>query len=286
MEAESVNIISKDGTSLQGIIWNCSNPTAVICLVHGLGEHCERYAHLADFFNTNNISVFTYDQRGHGKSEGKRGHTPNYDILLDDVEELLKTAREAHNDLPIILYGHSFGGNLVANYALRRSTNEIAGVVISSPLLKLAKEPTAAQIKLIKFVSRIFPSLTRPNGLDVNDISTDPEIIKSYAGDPLVHDRISTKMFTEVYNSGYWAIENADRLKVPALVFHGSDDRITAAQGSEEFADKAGDLASFKLWEGMKHETHNDLKKDAVLMFIYEWISHTLNRRAIAHQLV
>lgn len=276
MESEITELISKDGTSLSCIFWDCPDPIGVVCLVHGLGEHYGRYEHVAEFFTSNKLAVFAYDQKGHGRSGGKRGHTSSYDLLLDDVEELLKTARAEYNDLPIILYGHSFGGNVVTNYLLRRSTDEIACGIISSPLFKLTKEPPEIQIKAAKFVSKIFPSFSQPNGLNVQDISTDPEAVKAYSEDPLVHDRISTRLFTVVYEAGFWAIENADRLKTPTLVFHGSDDNITSHQGSKEFVQKSNGSAVFKSWEGMKHETHNDLKKEEVIHHMYDWIVKTL----------
>lgn len=273
MESEIIQLLSKDGTPLHGIIWSCPNPKAIVCIVHGLGGHSGRYAHIAEYLTSNNLTVFAFDQRGHGLSGGKRGHTPSYDILLDDVEELLKEARVTHNDLPIFLYGHSFGGNVVANYALIRSTNELRGLIVSSPWLKLAKEPPAGQVKLARIVSKIFPSFTQPNGLDVEDISTDEIEVNAYSNDPLVHDKMSTKLFTEVYNAGLWAIKHADGLKNPMLVFHGSDDNITSPRGSEEFVEQAGSLAEFKLWENMKHETHYDLKKEEVISYMHQWIA-------------
>jgi alpha-beta hydrolase superfamily lysophospholipase len=273
MESETIQLLSKDGTPLHGIIWTCPNPKAIICIVHGLGEHSGRYSHVAEHFTSNDVAVFAYDQRGHGLSGGKRGHTPSYDILLDDVEELLKEARVTHNDLPIFLYGHSFGGNVVTNYALIRSTNELCGLIISSPWLKLGSEPPAGQVKMAKVVSKILPSLTQSNGLNVEDISTDESAVEAYSKDPLVHDKISTRLFTEVYNAGLWAIEYADGLKNPMLVFHGSDDNITSPSGSEEFVERAGSLAEFKLWENMKHETHNDLRKEEVISYMHQWVS-------------
>ena len=88
METEQFNLTAKDGMELKATSWSCPDPKAVICIVHGLGEHSGRYMHVADFFVQNNISVFAFDLRGHGKSQGNRGHTPSHEILLDDVEEI------------------------------------------------------------------------------------------------------------------------------------------------------------------------------------------------------
>ena len=96
-----------------------------------------RYEHFAAHFNEHDIGVFAVDLRGHGKSEGKRGHAPNYDLLLSDVEELIKAARVDFNDTPIVLYGHSMGGNLVASFILQNNMKELEAAVLSSPWLTL-----------------------------------------------------------------------------------------------------------------------------------------------------
>jgi len=272
MTSEEYSIIASDGKSLFGRSWQVSEPKAIICLVHGLGEHSGRYEHVADFFVKHNCSFFTFDLRGHGLSEGKRGHAASMDILLDDVEELMKYAREVHNDCPMFLYGHSLGGNIVTNFVLKQNTCELTGAVISSPWLKLAKEPPAWKISLAAYVSKIFPSFTQSNGLDIANLTSLDEVNQAYKNDPLVHDQISTRLFIKGYRSGIWALENADRLKVPVLMFHGSEDNITSQKSSQAFAEKVGDLASYKTWPGTRHEPHNDRDRDAVLARVHQFI--------------
>ena len=95
-------------------------PKAVVCLVHGLGEHSGRYAHVAAALNDAGYALLGFDLRGHGKSGGPRGHTPSYETLMDDIGRLLAEAAQRYPGQPQFLYGHSLGGNLVLNYALRR----------------------------------------------------------------------------------------------------------------------------------------------------------------------
>lgn len=270
---ENFTLTAKDGKSLYGGEWLVENPKAAICLVHGLGEHIGRYEHVAEFLNANQISFFTTDLRGHGQSEGKRGHTPSHDMLLDDVEELLMYARAEYNDLPLFLYGHSLGGNIVTNYVLKKNTNELAGAIISSPWLQLAFEPPSFQIKLAKFFSGIFPALTQPNGLDVAHLTNDEVVNQAYANDPLNHNKISTRLFTEAYHEGLWTLENTRKNKIPLLIYHGSEDQITSPEASKLFAERIGEQASYHQWKGIKHEPHNDVKKEEVLEMILAWVS-------------
>lgn len=275
-DVESFNLTAKDGTTLYGQEWSCETPSAVICLVHGLGEHIGRYQHVAAFFNTYHMSFLGMDLRGHGRSKGKRGHCPSYDSLLEDVEELLMYARAEHNDLPIFLYGHSLGGNVIANYVLRKNTNELKGAIISSPWLKLAEEPATWKIRLAAIMSRILPSFTQPNGLIIDYLTHDDTVNQAYVDDPLVHDKISVNMFTVCYREGFEALENAKRNKLPLLIFHGADDQITSPSASERFAKNAGGTVIYQCWKATQHEPHNDLKQKEVMSFMLKWMQATV----------
>lgn len=266
---------SSDGIQLYSQSWNVEKPKAVICLVHGMGEHSGRYAHVAKFFNENNYSVLSFDQRGHGKSGGKLGHTPSYDLLMEDITILLKQADSLYPGIPKFLYGHSMGGNLVLNYALRKKPG-VAGIISSSPWLKLAFEPPAFQVKLAKVVNGIFPAFTQSSKLDVTAISRDAAIVNAYKNDKLVHDKISSNMFLSVHQSGLWALEHAQEFSLPLLLFHGTADRLTSYKASHEFSQKVKSDITFKLWEGLYHEPHNEPEKQEVFVLIREWMERTL----------
>lgn len=127
-----------DLKSLDGIfyaqLWEPeSEPRAVVCLAHGYGEHSGRYAHVAAQMNEAGYAFLAFDLRGHGKSHGQRGHTPSYEHLLNDLALLFAEGarRFPAPRKPLFIYGHSMGGNLVLNYALRRQP-EIAGVIATS----------------------------------------------------------------------------------------------------------------------------------------------------------
>lgn len=271
MDHKEYQIKSSDGIQLYVQSWNTANPKAVVCIVHGMGEHSGRYAHVADFFNKNGYSVISYDQRGHGRSGGKRGHTPSYELLMEDISLLLKQADSTYAGIPKFLYGHSMGGNLVLNYALRKKPG-VSGVISSSPWLKLAFEPPAAKVKLAKIVNGIFPSLTQSSNLDVTAISRDTAVVNAYKNDKLVHDKISSNMFLSVHESGLWALEHAQEFSLPLLLFHGTADRLTSYKASEEFSKDVKGNVSFKLWQGFYHEPHNEPEKQEVLNMMRDWI--------------
>ncbi len=269
---ETFSIATKDNLTLFAQRFTVPTPDYVICLIHGMGEHSSRYKHVADFFNEHNISIYTMDLRGHGKSEGKRGHMPSYENMMSDVSLLIETARAENPNIPIFLYGHSMGGNLSLNYAIRKG-DEINGVIATSPYLKLAFEPPAWKIKMAKLVRNIFPSLPQSTGLDVNYLSKDKTTIEQYKNDPLVHDKITPSFFVEIENAGHFALQNAANIKVPALLIHGSDDKITDAFATETFAAHNPNKCTFKLYQGGYHELHNDIEKNDLLDKIFKFLS-------------
>lgn len=277
MNEEYFEIITRDGLTLHSKKWTVENPIACICIIHGFGEHLERYNHVAEFFNSISLNVYSYDLRGHGKSTGRRGHSKKYEFLMHDIEEILVTAREDFTDLPIFLMGHSFGGNQVANYMLRDQSKEITGVILSSPWLRLAFEPPASKVKLAKIMNNIFPGYRENTDMEVAHLSKDEKVVDAYSNDPLVHNQLSAGLFLSIYESGIWAIENASKMTVPTLVYHGAEDKIISHDGSKEFAENANDNVSFQSLKNVYHEPHNDIEKDGVFKMLGDWIKKLIS---------
>lgn len=265
-------LITKDKLKLRGKYWLPAHTKAVICMVHGLGDHMMRHAHVAEYLSENQVAVFLFDLRGHGVSGGKRGYIPSYDVLLDDVEAVLKKAKGLHSNLPLFLYGHSMGGNVVANYVLKRNTAGLAGVVISSPWFKLSFSPSAVKVALGTMMNKIYPAFTQPNEINANQLTHDPAVAKAYTEDPLVHHEISAGLFVAMFKGGEWAIKHAEAISIPALVMHGSEDPITSVAATKEFVGKVKGKITFKIWEGLRHETHNEAQRMEVIAYLKDWL--------------
>lgn len=249
---------------------------AVVVLIHGMGEHAKRYEDFViPHFTKNSIGVLSYDQFGHGKSEGKKGHNPGFEAVLDSVQEMLIKAKQVFGDKPIFLYGHSMGGNVVINYALRRK-NSLKGLIATSPFLRLAFEPPAWKMTLGKILQKITPAITMSNELEITDLSRDKNEVEKYKNDPLIHDQISSNYSIKFMETGEWAIANANQLKKPMLLLHGTGDKITSYKASEIFAKNANEQVELKLYEGAYHELHNDIIKNEVVNEMTTWIDRKI----------
>lgn len=277
MQHNEFNLQSGDGLRLYAQEWvPDEDMKGIVCVVHGLGEHSGRYAHFGEFLTTNAFVLNTFDLRGHGKSEGPRGHSPSLEVIYDDFSLFLEHARDLHPNQPIFLYGHSLGGMLVLDYAIREEPS-INAIISTSPILRPAFEPPAWKITLGRVMYRIMPTLAMSNELDRDALSRDPKVVEAYNADPLVHDRISSRLAIDMLDGGLWLLDNAHQLRIPTLLVHTSADKICSAPASQEFAQKAGDICTLKLWEGLYHEIHNEPEKEDVIKFTLAWIIEQLS---------
>lgn len=273
MNSESYHIYSAQGTQLFCHLWRPqSPPQAVLFIVHGLGEHHGRYAELARSFCNSKIAVFAFDHRGHGKSAGKRGHADGIDQLIEDTEHAMMKCRSIFLDLPIFIFGHSMGGQVVATFVNKLKSKELSGAIISSPWIKMKNPPPKWQVNLAKRLACLFPKLTMSNGLDPDHISSVKEEVEAYTGDPVIHDRISLSLFKSLYFNGLTLPDSAQAAKIPVLVAHGSADEITDPGASRSYAARLVEKANFKIWQNARHEPHHDAEKNAVIQHYIHWI--------------
>lgn len=272
MTTSELGFDAVDGTRLLGWVRKPDGePLGVIALVHGLGEHSGRYAHLTAFWAERGFASVGVDLRGHGRSEGARGHVPSYDVVMDDISRFLQRATAAVPNVPVVLYGHSMGGNLVLNYAIRRQP-ALAAIVATSPYLRLAFEPPAWRLAMARALRRVVPSLGQSTGLNTEALSRDPEVIARYLADPLVHSRITIGAFLAIHEAAESIVARGAELPAPTLVVHGSDDRITSVEGSRAFVAGSQGKAELHVVEGARHETHNEPDWKETAAFVIEWI--------------
>ncbi len=261
---------SKDQLKLHAVKWLVDQAKLNIVLVHGLGEHCARYAHVAKFFNSKAANVFALDLRGHGLSEGKRGCGPDLNSFLDDIDALVTEMKLEAPDLPWMMYAHSMGGNLSLNYVLRRKPDCMA-LVATSPWISLENDPSNALVMIANLMNKL-GGFTKSNDIDPTYISTDSIEVEKYKSDPLVHGRISSKAGMALYDAGQFLFNYKDEMPIPTLVVHAKKDKLTLASGSEQFANNNKESVTLRLWDEVYHEMHNDVKRDELFDYVWNWI--------------
>ncbi len=268
---QSKNINNPQGIALYSAHWAAKRPVAAIALVHGQGEHINRYHHFAKWFNDHQFSVVGIDLQGYGQSGGKRGHADSDEVLLDDIGVLLTEAKALYPSLPVYLYGHSMGGGLCLNYVARRQP-ALAGLIVTGPWVRLAFEAPALKVLVGRLLRRFMPALTLPTGLAAHFISRDPAVVKAYQNDPLVHDKLSAAAGIALLEAATYINAFDGTFEMPVLMMHGGDDKITSLAASKELAARAKGNITHKEWPGLYHEIHNEPSQNEVFAFTYDWI--------------
>ncbi|MBR7963611.1 lysophospholipase [Burkholderia vietnamiensis] len=267
-----------DGLELASYRWPAGDgtlpPRATIALVHGLAEHAGRYAALAARLNAAGIDVLAIDLRGHGQSPGKRAWVERFDDYLNDADALV--AEAARGNTPLFLMGHSMGGAIAALYAIERVPapgHALAGLVLSSPALAPGHDVPRWMLAMSRFISRVWPTFPAIR-IDAALLSRDPAVVAANRADPLVHHgAVPARTGAEILDAMARIERGRGTLRVPVLVYHGTDDKLTEPDGSRAFGAHVGSPdRTLTIFEGGFHETMNDLERDRVIDALIAWI--------------
>jgi alpha-beta hydrolase superfamily lysophospholipase len=266
-----------DGLRLHVREWPCEAARGTVLIVHGLGEHIERYAHVAEWLNRHHWRVIGYDQRGHGRSAGGRGALQSDVDLPRDLSAVIDAARAEHRG-PLVLLGHSMGGLVAAHFCAEgMSTGPAAwyrpvdGLVLSSPAFDLGL--SLPQKLLLGVLERVAPNLAVGSGLKPVGISRDPAVVKAYVDDPLVHDRITPRLLRFMLAGGDWVREHAANWSLQTLLMYAGADRIVNPAGSAEFAQAAPPATVTPIEFGpLFHEIFNEPERAEVLATLGAWL--------------
>ena len=277
METFEWNWKTSDGLQMYSKGWAPKGkPKGTICLVHGHGEHIGRYEHVAAALTEQGYALLGFDLRGHGKSGGPRGHLPSFEAFMMDIDRFLEETAGRYPGVPQFLYGHSLGGILVLNYALRRKPR-LAGVICTAASLRTALEEQKVKVVMARVMGALMPAMTIASGLDPKTLSCDPAVVQTYVSDPLVHDRMTLGFGKIMLTAIPWTFEHAGELQLPLLIMHGTKDMLGYPRGSQEFAGLAPkDKVTLKMWDGFYHEIHNEPGKAEVFKVMTDWLAARL----------
>ena len=270
-ESNAGSLQSADGTRLAYRAWATDGPI-VLAAIHGLGDHAGRYAHFAGGMAKHGVGTYAVDLRGHGKSAGARGHLDSWSQWTDDVSAFISHV-EAAAEVEVVPVGHSFGGAALLSAVLAGKVAKTRRFVVSSPALMLKVAAPAWKVKLGRLASGVAPRLALDNEVNPKTISRIPEVVEAYRTDPLVHSRISTRMFTEWETAAKDVLARAGQIKLPFLILAGTDDALIDPEGSRMLNRSAGEVSTLNLLHGRYHEPFNDRDSAEVFQLIADWLA-------------
>jgi len=253
-------------------------PKASLALIHGLGEHTGRYAHVGKGMTDAGYAMVGFDLRGHGKSGGARGHSPSLNIYMQDIRQFIDLMAQHYPELPHFLYGHSLGALLSLSYAIQYRAG-LKGVMVTGAALRSSLQEQKGKIVVAKLLGAFLPTMTIQSGLDPTTISRDPKVVDAYISDKLVHYSTSLGFGKAALSAIDLCFARAGEFTIPLLIMHGTADKLTYPSGSEDFArlvGNAGADVTLKLWDGLYHELHNEPEKAEVFKFMTGWLDNHL----------
>lgn len=250
----------------------------ILALVHGLGGHSGLYKNIIEHLLPQQYAVYGLDLRGHGQSPGQRGYINTWSEFRDDVRTFLKMIQQQQPQIPIFLFGHSMGGMIVLEYALRHpeEISALQGVIAVAPSIgEVGVSPV--RVLLGKMLSRLWPRFSLNTGLDITAGSRDPKIVATYTQDPLRHTRATARFSTEFFTTLAWINAHAEEWEAPLLILHGGADRVVFPEGSEIFYQRVTYPDKLRIeYSGAYHDLHCDLNYREFLSDLSNWMEQHL----------
>jgi alpha-beta hydrolase superfamily lysophospholipase len=247
---------------------------ATVLVLHGAGDHCGRYPALTSALVKAGFQVALLDFRGHGQSDGRRWYVDSFTDYLHDVDAFAaKLSQDGTAGETLFAVGHSQGGLIASHWAIRNAAL-LTGLVLSSPWFRLAKPPPAAKVLAGKVVGRLVPWLPIDAGLDVAQLTTDPELQRWTDRDPLYGHKATPRWFDEAGRAQLEALRRAPELRTPLLVLVGGADPIADARAERSFFDAASSTdKKLVVYEGFRHELFNESQREQPIGEAVAWLS-------------
>ncbi|CAN5830985.1 alpha/beta hydrolase [soil metagenome] len=276
MRHASDHLIALDGVRLATRAWlPRADPLATVVLVHGFGEHVARHERLATDLARSAYAVYGYDQRGHGYSGGDRANVRRFDDLLDDLQAFVDELRHTTAGAPLVVFGHSTGGSLALR-GVQEGRIAPDALVLSAPLLRFVGAPPRPVVAVLRALSRPFPRLPTLT-LDPKHISRDPLEVDAYRLDPAIyHGPTKARIGALMLEHGAIALERAPAVGTPALLLHGTNDRIADVDATRHL-ERLLPEATLRLYHDGPHELFHDAHRERATADVLAWLQARLS---------
>lgn len=253
--------------------WEKPGARAALAVIHGLGEHSGRYEDFGARMAALGISTYALDLRGHGNSDGRRGHVPSFDVYLQEVDRFRREVEGlAAFRVPLFLLGQSMGGLIALRYQ-EEYPGRFRGAILCSPWLATAMPVPRWKIMASGLLNRVAPAMPFSHGLRPEHLSRDADAVEAYRTDPLVHGTITPRTFAEASTAMGLALQRSDRIADPLLFLLGGDDRIVDTNRTVRFARSlAAPDVTVRVFPGQYHELLNELERLQTYGHIRDWV--------------
>lgn len=271
-DARQFTITTDDDRGLHCRHWGPRDAREIFLVVHGLGEHSGCYDEFASAIAQHNRATYAFDQHGHGKSPGVRGHAPSLDHFIDDIQTVWLQVGNENPDAEVILLGHSMGGHFVLKFLLDKDRPPIDRAIVTNPMILPNNPPTKLQSLAAWLTSKIVPRLRVSASMDPTLLTQDKEMLKRLADDPLMHESLSIGVAGKLMSSGHDILERAGELETSLLFLIGEDDEICDRETSRSFCERSANSCTTKTFPGLRHALLIERDRQQVFDAITRWL--------------
>lgn len=257
---------------------NGQNSNATIVLTHGIAEHSDCYERFAESVTKQGHTVFAWDLRGHGHSEGKRGYVNRFQDFSDDLEAVTRFVKAEFWDKksPLFLFGHSMGGLISLKLLLDHSPTGFAGLILSSPALGLTLPVPKIKEVAAHWLAEWLPKVTLYNEIQFDDLVRDQNLVAQYRADPLRHNRASPRLFVGLIETMDEVKREAAKIHIPTMIQLAGHERLVSTPESEAFFENLGATKKeLYIYADSYHEIYNDLDREDVLRDLFQFLEKT-----------
>jgi alpha-beta hydrolase superfamily lysophospholipase len=243
-------------------------PRGTVTIVHDAGSHGGRYMSLAGALAERGLAVALPDLRGHGRSEGQRGHSSGLREVLRDLGDVQDHLAYRLPEAPKVLIGHGLGALYALAYACEHE-GDLAALVLTAPLFEPRFEKPAAKGGLMKMFKKTGPDTPGSIGWSAAELADSTGAASARAADELVHDVITLRAIEEAEACATSYRGRLADLSLPVLVVQGTSDPIASAAAVQQ----AAGGAEVELVEGGLHDLFHDEGSEAVVAQVAGWIA-------------
>lgn len=275
----NLTLTTSDGIKLRGIRIKPEQSDCSLIVVHGVGEHFNRYLEFAKKISSSDCTCYLYDQRGHGQSDGKRGHISKFEDYTNDLKLIYDLVSSESQNHPVFVYGHSMG-SIVATVFTLNLQEKIKGLILTGFPFKPYVPISGLTLKLIKLIGKAIPQVSIPTMINVKQLSHDEVMWKTYEQDQMINKTVTLNWAAEFYSTLDWLKQNLFKLELPLLMMHGSEDEIARLNGAEQAVKIIRSKEkTFRVFKGQRHELLNELSPtpDQVTEQMQDWMRQRLS---------
>ncbi|MFW9768544.1 MAG: alpha/beta hydrolase [Candidatus Thorarchaeota archaeon] len=278
MKYEESKYIGFDGTRMFMAVYRPDDdkPRALMILLHGLGSHAGDFAEMGEFLAERGIAAFIPDQRGFGHYSGLKGHVMSFDEYIEDIENLVMQVKDRYLNKITYLFGSSMGAINAIRYVIRYPRT-VDGLLLQCPGVSHKQQVRIGLLTAARFLSILNVKRYFELNPDYSEMSRNPEAIERHEKDPLRFERVTARFSSEVLSASKDAFYSASRIILPVLIQQSGEDKAVSSEKNKEFFENIASAdKTWKLYDGLYHEIHEEPERERVLSDLYDWVNKRL----------